>query len=315
MKRRNIGKLNQDRYVPGRKVRLGLALGMSLFLLSASFTACGKSDIQITESLIDSVDSNLAEDKGITVYHVEGRSVVAAEERFRPKQPDSVASSLEETMAVIPLVEGVRFTGYTMAEENAVTLSLQVEDAVSRETLLLEKAALVNTLEQIRNIGRMTLSVKNTEGETVDEHTYTNGSFYYYDNVIPTGQNNGQICLYLPDPRTGDLTENTLNVTLQLDVSAEEEVVSQLIQRDIFPEGTKLISVSVTQRVAYVDLSTEMLSTEDPKTVYSLVDSVCSLPHISSVQILVDGEKQEAIAGVDTHVPLTFMLVSTYAEP
>ena len=315
MKRRNIGKLNQDRYVPGRKVRLGLALGMSLFLLSASFTACGKSDIQITESLIDSVDSNLAEDKGITVYHVEGRSVVAAEERFRPKQPDSVASSLEETMAVIPLVEGVRFTGYTMAEENAVTLSLQVEDAVSRETLLLEKAALVNTLEQIRNIGRMTLSVKNTEGETVDEHTYTNGSFYYYDNVIPTGQNNGQICLYLPDPRTGDLTENTLNVTLQLDVSAEEEVVSQLIQRGIFPEGTKLISVSVTQRVAYVDLSTEMLSTEDPKTVYSLVDSVCSLPHISSVQILVDGEKQEAIAGVDTHVPLTFMLASTYAEP
>ena len=196
-----------------------------------------------------------------------------------------------------------------------MTLSLQVEDAVSRETLLLEKAALVNTLEQIRNIGRMTLSVKNTEGETVDEHTYTNGSFYYYDDVIPTGQNNGQICLYLPDPRNGDLTENTLNVTLQLDVSAEEEVVSQLIQRDIFPEGTKLISVSVTQRVAYVDLSTEMLSTEDPKTVYSLVDSVCSLPHISSVQILVDGEKQEAIAGVDTHVPLTFMLVSTYAEP
>ena len=171
MKRRNIGKLNQDRYVPGRKVRLGLALGMSLFLLSASFTACGKSDIQITESLIDSVDSNLAEDKGITVYHVEGRSVVAAEERFRPKQPDSVASSLEETMAVIPLVEGVRVTGYTMAEENAVTLSLQVEDAVSRETLLLEKAALVNTLEQIRNIGRMKLSVKNTEGETVYEHT------------------------------------------------------------------------------------------------------------------------------------------------
>ncbi|MCR4837367.1 MAG: GerMN domain-containing protein [Eubacterium sp.] len=315
MKRRNRGKLNQDRYVPGRKIRRGLALGMSLFLLSASFTACGKSDIQITESLIDSVDSNLAEDKGITVYHVEGRSVVAAEERFRPKQPDSVASSLEETMAVIPLVEGVRFTGYTMAEENAVTLSLQVEDAVSRETLLLEKAALVNTLEQIRNIGRMTLSVKNTEGETVDEHTYTNGSFYYYDDVIPTGQNNGQICLYLPDPRNGDLTENTLNVTLQLDVSAEEEVVSQLIQRDIFPEGTKLISVSVTQRVAYVDLSTEMLSTEDPKTVYSLVDSVCSLPHISSVQILVDGEKQEAIAGVDTHVPLTFTLVSTYAEP
>lgn len=310
MKRRNKGQLNHKPGT-GKKMKGRLMAGFLAMMLSVGFSACGNSDIQITESLIDSVDSNLAEDKGITVYHVENRSVVAEQERFRPKQPDSVASALEETMAVIPLVEGVRFTGYTMGEENAVTLALQVDPSVTGETILLEKAALVNTLEQIRNIGRVTLSVKNEEGETVDEHTYSNGSFYYYDDVIPTGQNNGQISLYLPDEQKNELTENRLNVTLQLDVSVEEEVVNQLIQREVFPEGTRLISVSVTQKVAYVDMSSELLSTKDPKIVYALVDSVASLPHISGVQILVDGEKQEEIAGVDTHVPLSFTWTNT----
>ena len=270
-----------------------------------SLASCGKETI-ITETVIDSVDSNLSEDMGITIYRVENRSVVAEEERFQPKQPDSVASSLEETMAVIPMTEGVRFVAYTMAEENAVTLSLQVESSVSREALLLEKAALVSTLEQIRNIGPMTLSIKDENGDTVEENTYSGGSFYYYDRVIPTGQNNGQIRLYLPDESSDRLTDITLNVTLQLDVSAEEEVIHQLIRREVFPRGTELISISVTQKVAYVDLS-EAFAGADERMVYSLVDSVVMLPHISSVQILVEGEKQETIGGVDTHVPLGFM--------
>jgi len=285
-----------------KKAYMGVCLTVAMLL---SLSACGKETI-ITETVIDSVDSNLSEERGITIYCVQDRSVVAEEERFQPKQPDSVASSLEETMAVIPLTDGVKFVSYTMAEDNAVTLSFQVEDSVSRETLLLEKAAIVSTLEQIRNIGTMTLSIKKEDGSAVEEKTYSGGSFYYYDRVIPTGQNNGQIRLFLPDEKRSSLTDITLNVTLQLDVSVEEEVVRQLIQRDIFPKGTELISVSVTQKVAYVDLTEAFATGADSLAVYSLVDSVAALPHISSVQILVEGEKKDEIGTVDTHVPLPF---------
>ena len=289
----------------GRKLHSILIAALALSLLAG----CGKGDTVITETVIDTVDSSLSEDRGITVYKVEGRSVVAEGEKFQPKQPDSVASSLEETMDVIPLTEGIKFLGYTMGENNSVTMNFQVGEQVSKETLLLEKAAVVSTVEQVRNIGTINLSLLDPQGKVLEEGTFTSKSFYYYDDVIPTGQNNGQITLFLPEEGGKGLTEMPLSVTLQLDVSVEEEVVNQLIERGVFAEGTRLISITVTQKIAYVDLSEEVLNTTDKRAVYALVDSICTLPHITGIKILVNGEKQESIAGVDTHVPLQFIKV------
>ncbi|MBQ9872493.1 MAG: GerMN domain-containing protein [Eubacterium sp.] len=281
---------------------IGIGLVMGLLLIPG----CGDKDAGLTETVIDTVDSNLSEDHGITIYRVEGRSVVAEEEKVQLKQPDSVANSLEETMDMLPLVDGVKFLGYTMGENNSVTLSFQISDDISKEILLLEKAAVVTTIEQIRKIGAISLSIRNSKDEVVEEGNYTSKSFYYYDSVIPTGQNNGQVTLYLPEAGGTGLVEQTLVVTLQLDASVEEEVVKQLISRQVFPSGTELISISVTQKVAYVDFNEAFLQIKDPRAVYSLVDSICKLPHINSIQILVNGEKQEKLAKVDTHMPLQY---------
>ena len=277
-------------------------LGLALMLLGG----CGTNEQRITETVIDTVDSRLSSDRGITIYTVKDRSVVAEKELFQPKQPDSVANALEETMGILPLTDGVSFQGYTMGNGNAVSLAILVTDSVSREALLLEKAAIVSTIEQIRNIGPITLSIRNEAGEVTDEAVYSSKSFYYYDDVIPTGQNTGQIELYLPDDKRETLNPVSLMVTLQLDSSVEEEVVKQLIERGALPEKTQLISLSVTQRVAYVDLSPEFLNGADEISVYALVNSICNLPHVSSVQILIDGEKKDTIGSVDTHVPLSY---------
>ena len=266
-------------------------------------TGCGETPQGLTETVIESVESSLSDERGITLYYVDGNSVVAMADKLQPKQPDSVAGCLEEVMNAITLKEGFEFTGYTVGSENAVTLSFSVADSVTGETELLEKAAVVSTVSQIRNLGAITISTSSESGVTKDEELQSS-SFYYYDKVIPTGQNNGRITLYIPE-KTG-LEEITLAVTLQLDVSVEEEVVRQLIQRNIFPEGTKLLSVSVTQKVAYVDLSPEFENDCDAVKIAALVDSVSKLPHISGVQILIDGEKRDEIGGVDTHVPLKF---------
>ncbi len=278
-----------------------LAVSMLLFA-----NGCGEKEPTITETVIDSVDSSISSDRGITIYRVKDRMVVADEELFQPKQPDSVANALEETMGILPLTDGVRFQAYTMGSGNAVSLVFQVDDTVSKESLLLEKAAVVSTIEQIRNIGAITLSIRDGAGEVLEEGVYSSKSFYYYDDVIPTGQNTGQIVLYLPDEERKELSPVQLMVTLQLDSSVEGEVVNQLIERGALPKGTQLISLSVTQKIAYVDLSREFLEGADRLAIYSLVDSICNLPHVSGVQILIDGEKQEKIGTVDTHVPLVF---------
>ncbi len=285
-----------------RKLHRGIWMLLVLLCLSG----CGEDGGAITETVIDTVDSNLSEDHGILIYHVEGRTVVADEKRVQLKKPDLVANSIEEIMDVLPLVDGIRFQGYAMGENNSVVLSFQVADDIGKETLLLEKAAVVTTIEQIRNIGAISLSIRNQKDEVLEEGSYTGKSFYYYDSVIPNGQNSGQITLYLPETGKKGLSVQSLVVTLQLDVSVEEEVVRQLISHNVFPEGTELISIAVTQKVAYVDLSSEFLNVQDPNQVYSLVNSICKLPHINSIQILVNGEKRDKIGTVDTHVPLQF---------
>ena len=267
---------------------------------------CGSKEPTITETVIDTVDSNLSNDKGITIYRVKDRAVVAEGDPFQPKQPDSVANALEETMGILPLTGGVHFQAYTMGSGNSVSLIFNVDDSVSKESLLLEKAAVVSTVEQIRNIGVITLSIRDKDGETIEEGVYSSKSFYYYDDVVPTGQNTGQIDIFVPDENRKGLTPVSLMVTLQLDSSVEEEVVRQLIDRGALPGKTQLISLSVTQKVAYVDLSREFLEEADAMAVYSLVDSICNLPHVSAVQILIDGEKQDKIGTLDTHVPMTF---------
>ena len=277
----------------------------AVLIISLCASGCGEEPAGLTETVIESVESSITDERGITLYYVDGSTVVAMEEKLQPKQPDSVSGCLEEVMNALRLTDGMEFTGYTVGSENAVTLSFSVNESVSREMELLEKAAIVSTESQKKNLGTITIATVNSEGESKEEELQS-GSFYYYDKVIPTGQNNGRITLYIPGEDGKSLEEMTLAITLQLDVSVEEEVVRQLIQRNVFPEGTKLLSVSVTQNVAYVDLSPEFETGCNEWQVASLVDSVSRLPHIKSIQILIDGGKRDEIGGIDTHVPLKY---------
>lgn len=283
-------------------------IGLILAAMAFGFTGCGEETPTITETVMEGVESSLSEDRGITMYFVEGSSIKTRPERLQPKQPDSLTGCLEEVMSAFSLTEGIHYLNYSVGAQNAVTLAFQVDDTVSMETALLEKAALVSTISQIKGMGSITLSLDYGSGEPEVEELKSS-TFYYYDNVIPTGQNTGRFTLYLPDDNgetdTG-LEEQSLSVTLQLDVSVEEEVIRQLLERKVFPEGTRFYSVSVIQRVAYVDLSEEFLNVTHVNQVASLVDSVSALPHIGSVQILINGEKKEEIGGLDTHVPLRF---------
>ena len=218
MRRKQLGKLH--------KVMTGAAL---LLLLSA----CGEKEQLITETVIESVDSSLSENRGITIYYVEGNKVVTRADKLQPKQPDSITACIEEVMNSLPLTEGITFQAYTMGSENAVTLNFLVDEGISLEQALLTKAAVVSTVSQIRNIGAITLSTVTGNGEP-EEETLLSSSFYYYDDVVPTGQNNGRITLYLPGDEEKKLEPSNLAVTLTLDVSVEEEVIRQLLERNVF---------------------------------------------------------------------------------
>jgi len=69
------------------------------------------------------------------------------------------------------------------------------------------------------------------------------------------------------------------------------------------PEGTKLLSLEVADKIATVNFSREIQtnhpggSAGETMTVYSIVNTLTQLEDIDAVQFLVEGEKEEAIWG------------------
>jgi spore germination protein GerM len=77
------------------------------------------------------------------------------------------------------------------------------------------------------------------------------------------------------------------------------------------PKGTTLKSASVKDSVATIDLSIEFQknfgggSAGEQMTIYSIVNTLTTLPNVHSVQFLLDGKKLDGILGnLDTSVPL-----------
>jgi spore germination protein GerM len=97
--------------------------------------------------------------------------------------------------------------------------------------------------------------------------------------------------------------------------SLEEVIVSELIKgpesadltRSV-PEGTRLLSVSVVENVAYANFSKELQtkhwggSAGETMTVYSIVNSLAKVDGVDKVQFLLEGEPMESLAG---HIDMT----------
>jgi len=77
------------------------------------------------------------------------------------------------------------------------------------------------------------------------------------------------------------------------------------------PQTTKVNALYVSDRIAYIDFSSEIIedhpggSTGELLTIYSIIMTLTSFSDIDKVQLLVDGNSGETLVGhVDTSVPL-----------
>ncbi|TYO95394.1 GerMN domain-containing protein [Desulfallas thermosapovorans] len=127
-----------------------------------------------------------------------------------------------------------------------------------------------------------------------------------------------KVTLYFSDDQAMYLVPEERTVT-KGDELLEAVIIRELIsgpQKDnlerTIPEGTKLLSVSVVNGVAYVNFSKEFQtkhwggSAGEIMTLYSVVNSLARLPGIEKVQFLLESDKKESIlnGNMDTTVPL-----------
>lgn len=132
-------------------------------------------------------------------------------------------------------------------------------------------------------------------------------------------ERNIDIKVYFPD----DAGINLVAVKRRIRITSENQKYEDAVKiimanpkevelTSIFPRGAKLNSVTVENGTAYVDFSETLQryfvggSTGEELLVMSLVDTLTEFPEIKRVQILIDGEEIETLAGhMDLSEPLT----------
>ncbi len=93
----------------------------------------------------------------------------------------------------------------------------------------------------------------------------------------------------------GDLYLKTLEELIRGPVSPD--------MGETIPEGTRVLGINVNNGVAYPNFSSDLIknhwggSTGETMTVYSIVNTLSQFPEVESVQILIEGEKIETLAG------------------
>lgn len=135
------------------------------------------------------------------------------------------------------------------------------------------------------------------------------------NNLPETTPHSVKLTLYFPNSDASGLISTDRTV-----VVADQEIIKAMfielatppsgMQKPI-PEGTTLKSASVKDDVATIDLSTEFQknfgggSAGEQMTMYSIVNTLTTLPNVHSVQFLLDGIKLDGILGnLDTSTPL-----------
>jgi len=114
-----------------------------------------------------------------------------------------------------------------------------------------------------------------------------------------------KVDLYYSNKMGDKLVKKVESVAYSKNTSLERIIVEQLIKgpgdstmNSTLPSDLKLLSISVSDGICYVNLSssflTEMVNVTSEIPVYSIVNSLCSLGNISGVKIMINGDSAKS---------------------
>lgn len=249
----------------------------------------------------------------IYLFCVEENRIVKSDSVYQLKQPDSVTASIEEVMTALvsAFEERILSYKYMLDEENNVSLELSLNGDYSKEENLVIMAAVSNTMFQLKELGSIRITMNNLDGEVVADELFFRDSFYFYDYPEEDNYNMMDVTIYSSGSDGTNLVKSAMVMFGEPNVSIEEKIVSYLASAGSIPRNTRVNAVSVNAGVCYLDLSSDfeeyLENVKSEVVVYSVVNSITTLPDIDMVQILIDGENYEYYRKtVDIGSPLVF---------
>ncbi|MCH5249557.1 MAG: GerMN domain-containing protein [Lachnospiraceae bacterium] len=270
--------------------------------LLCSLTSCGNGEYETNGRTYE-------------VYYVnnEETRVVSSEYRTVTEDGEELLDELIAQLGTMPsrmeykapLAENFQLLEYTRdGEQLTLNFDRDYKEMGSIKEVLI-RAAIVRTLSQVENVRYISFTV---QGEPLMDNggvaVGTMSADMFIDNAGDEINTYEKVNLHLYFANeNGDrlVEENQRNVEYNSNISVEKLVVEKLIEGPlsdgayptINPE-TKVISVTVNDRICYVNLDeaflTQPYNVTSDVTIYSITNSLVELPNINKVQISINGE-------------------------
>lgn len=263
--------------------------------ITVSLTGCGASSSknQFTIYYVNQERTALAEYKTKLDESADAQALVNEMDKARKK------STFIPARPAYVKVDHVQTDG-----QNVYIYYTDTYKSMDNATEVLYRAAVVKTLTQLPEVDHVMFYVDGAPATYADGTVI--GMMSADDFVEASGSNSADIQsadikLYFANAKGDKLIPMDMNVTYNKNVPIERVVVEQLINGPgisgyyrTLPDNVKLLGISVTDGTCYVNLDSTfidgMVNAAEMVPVYSIVNSLCDIPQIDRVQILINGE-------------------------
>lgn len=230
----------------------------------------------------------------------------------------------------VPLSQEITVLSTNQMNETLILNLSEGYKALDAATEILTRASLVKSLTQIEGISKVNILVK---GEPLKDHlgklVGNMTADMFIDNAgkeISTYEK-VTIRLYFTNEDGNGLVAVERTKAYNTNISLDRFVMEELIKgpestktEGVYPTlnpNTKLISTYVKDNTCYVNLDsaflTQISDVQNEVIIYSVVNTLCNVPEIDKVQIIIDGKTDVVFHGV---IPLStvFSRNMTYLE-
>ncbi len=193
---------------------------------------------------------------------------------------------------------------------------------------LLLRAGLVKTITQIPEVRYVQIYVENVVAQYSDGKSMwlLEADDFVDDSVGGMASIEWrEVDLYYANSLGDKLVRKRQKIAYSKNVSLEKVVMERLISgpsdndsEATLPVNLKLLSISVVEGVCYVNLDSsflnEMVNVSSELPVYSIVNTLCSLKGIDSVQIMINGDTTKAYRDtvpLDSNLQFNYDIVGT----
>ena len=293
-------------------MKKAISLLLAIFVICTAFAGCTDGKTQLKIYFKDSLTNELCE---------ETRSVDVEK---NPNELDLAIASVEQIIAGPQNEKNV-----PVISPDAKLLSLTISEGVATVNMskhfleksgvdaLVQRFAFVNTLCSIDGIDGIVIQVEGNP--LLSESTGKELGVLSISDIALNKEDKTTISLYFPNNTGEKLVLDRRTVDAQQTLSLEKTIVSELIKgpsgkslSPSIPDGTKLIGIETKDNVCYVNFSSEFCTkassgtTATTFTLYSVVNSLCMLDNVSSVQILINGETGVEFGNYVLDIPYEF---------